>query len=62
MIELVFTACLLATGGDCNKVTIQLDEEATVHSCMKEAPERIKEWQTEHQDKMVAGFSCKQAS
>ncbi|XSG81560.1 MAG: hypothetical protein ACPW61_10800 [Methyloligella sp. ZOD6] len=59
MVELVFTACLLAGGGDCQKVTIPMEQTESISACMKAAPARIKEWQTDNQDKMVAGFSCK---
>lgn len=59
MVEIVFTACLLATGGDCKEVALPMEQSKSISACIKAAPERIKQWQTDNPDQMVAGFACK---
>ena len=58
MISLVFSACLLSGDHSCQSISVQLDNKATISSCLSTAHQRALDWQAKHATYMVVGWHC----
>jgi hypothetical protein len=59
MIELIFTACLIASPEDCRDVNLSFsDRDASVVTCLMAGQPRIAEWTGDHPSWRVIRYRC----
>jgi hypothetical protein len=60
MIELVFTACLIAAPEACEERTLSFVAEPSPVTCLIQAPPTLAEWVHEHPAYTIAAWRCEE--